>query len=47
MLKLAALGLLCAAFVYAEAPDMNGVWKADPEKSKFAVRQVRPLLTIS
>jgi hypothetical protein len=36
MLKLPALGLLCVALVYAEAPDMNGVWKADPEKSKFA-----------
>lgn len=36
MLKLAALGLLCVAFVYGEAPDISGVWKADLEKSKLA-----------
>jgi hypothetical protein len=36
MLKLAAVGLLCVAFVYGEAPDISGVWKADLEKSKLA-----------
>jgi hypothetical protein len=36
MLKLAALGLLGAALVYAEAPNISGVWKADLEKSKLA-----------
>jgi hypothetical protein len=36
MLKLAALWLLCAAFVCAGSPDITGVWKADLEKSKLA-----------
>lgn len=36
MLKLAALGLLGAALLCAEAPNISGVWKADLEKSKLA-----------
>jgi hypothetical protein len=36
MLKLAALCVLGAALVYAETPDISGVWKADLQKSKLA-----------